>query len=58
MTKHLVICLQALGRYTTERAQRYLLRHVERQIPVLIHVTQQIPSEIPESHLYNHPVTK
>jgi hypothetical protein len=34
------------------------LRHMEWQIPVLIHATQLVPSEIPEEHLDDHPVTK
>ena len=34
------------------------LHHMERQIPVSIHATQQTPLEILVEHLYDHPVTK
>ena len=42
----------------TEWAQSISLRHMDGQIPLLIHATQQVLSEIPKEHLYDHPITK
>ena len=51
LTNSLVTCLQAMARSIS-------FRHANGQIPVLMHATQQVLFEIPERHLYNHPVTK
>ena len=46
-----------VGCCVTEWAQSISLRHMEGQIPVLIHVIQQTLSEVPERHIYVQPVT-
>ena len=58
MTSYLVICLQAFGCYATERAQRYLSNGWTDKSQSWFMWPNNLPSEKPESHLYNHPVTK
>ena len=54
----LVMCLQALPNVHYRVGQSISLRNTEGQISVLIHVIQQVLSEIPVRHLYDHSVMK
>src|SRR3954465_6624019 len=56
VTNSLVTCLQALPNVHYRVAQSISHRHTEGQIPVLIYVIQQVLSEIPVRHFYDHPV--
>ena len=54
---HRSLACKHRGCCVTEWAQRISFRHVDGQIPVLIHATPRVLSEVHERHLYDHPVT-